>query len=45
MTSAATPLIDVQDLTTAFGTHVVHENLNLKIFMQFCVLTWYLIVA
>ena len=32
MTSAATPLIDVQDLTTAFGTHVVHEHLNLKIF-------------
>ena len=32
MTNAATPLIDVQDLTTAFGTHVVHEHLNLKIF-------------
>ena len=31
-TKAATPLIDVQDLTTAFGSHVVHEHLNLKIF-------------
>jgi len=30
--SAAKPLIDVQDLTTAFGTHVVHEHLNLQIF-------------
>ena len=30
--NAATPLIDVQDLTTAFGSHVVHEPLNLKIF-------------
>jgi phospholipid/cholesterol/gamma-HCH transport system ATP-binding protein len=29
---AATPLIDVQDLTTAFGSHVVHEHLNLKIY-------------
>lgn len=29
---AATPLIEVQDLTTAFGSHVVHEHLNLKIF-------------
>ena len=30
--NTATPLIDVQDLTTAFGSHVVHEHLNLKIF-------------
>jgi ABC-type transporter Mla maintaining outer membrane lipid asymmetry ATPase subunit MlaF len=28
--NTATPLIDVQDLTTAFGSHVVHEHLNLK---------------
>ena len=27
-----TPIIDVEDLTTAFGTHVVHEHLNLKVF-------------
>ncbi len=26
------PIIDVEDLTTAFGTHVVHEHLNLKVF-------------
>lgn len=32
--TAASPLIDVQDLTTAFGSHVVHEHLNLKIFPQ-----------
>lgn len=32
--TSASPLIDVQDLTTAFGTHVVHEHLNLKIFAQ-----------
>ncbi len=30
--NTATPLIDVQDLTTAFGSHVVHEHLNLKIY-------------
>ncbi len=29
---ADTPIIDVEDLTTAFGTHVVHEHLNLKVF-------------
>ena len=28
----ATPIIDVQDLTTAFGTHVVHEHLNLQVY-------------
>lgn len=28
----AAPIIDVEDLTTAFGTHVVHEHLNLKVF-------------
>lgn len=26
------PIIDVDNLTTAFGTHVVHKDLNLKIF-------------
>ena len=30
--ASAKPLIDVQDLTTAFGSHVVHEHLDLKIF-------------
>ncbi|MDO8694892.1 MAG: ATP-binding cassette domain-containing protein [Sheuella sp.] len=25
-------IIDVEDLTTAFGTHVVHEHLNLQVF-------------
>lgn len=25
------PIIDVQDLTTAFGTHVVHEHLNMQV--------------
>jgi phospholipid/cholesterol/gamma-HCH transport system ATP-binding protein len=25
------PVIDIQDLTTAFGTHVVHEHLNLQV--------------
>ena len=25
------PVIDVQDLTTAFGAHVVHEHLNLEV--------------
>ncbi len=29
---ADTPIIDVQDLTTAFGAHVVHEHLNLQVF-------------
>jgi hypothetical protein len=29
--AAAIPLIDVQNLTTAFGSHVVHEHLNLKL--------------
>lgn len=28
----AQPIIDIENLTTAFGTHVVHQNLNLKIF-------------
>lgn len=25
------PIIDIQDLTTAFGSHVVHEHLNLQV--------------
>ena len=28
----AAAIIDVEDLTTAFGTHVVHEHLNLKVY-------------
>ena len=28
----AAPIIDVQDLTTAFGTHVVHQHLNLQVY-------------
>ena len=28
---AQAPVIDVQDLTTAFGTHVVHQHLNLQV--------------
>jgi phospholipid/cholesterol/gamma-HCH transport system ATP-binding protein len=28
------PMIDVQDLTTAFGTHIVHEHLNLQVYPQ-----------
>ena len=26
------PVIDVKDLTTAFGAHVVHEHLNLTVY-------------
>jgi phospholipid/cholesterol/gamma-HCH transport system ATP-binding protein len=26
------PIIEVDNLTTAFGTHVVHQDLNLKIY-------------
>ena len=29
--STVEPIVDVQDLTTAFGTHVVHEHLNLRV--------------
>mgnify|MGYP001074443908 CR=1 FL=1 len=29
--SEPTPVIDVMDLTTAFGSHVVHEHLNLTV--------------
>ncbi len=25
------PIVDVEDLTTAFGTHVVHEHLNMEV--------------
>ena len=28
----AAPIISVQHLTTAFGTHVVHQDLNLDIY-------------
>lgn len=29
--SAPEPVIDIEDLTTAFGSHVVHEHLNLQV--------------
>jgi|GEM_PF-6629373 len=29
---AGKPVIDIKDLTTAFGDHVVHEHLDLQIF-------------
>jgi phospholipid/cholesterol/gamma-HCH transport system ATP-binding protein len=31
---AATSIIEVHDLTTAFGAHVVHEHLNLQVFQK-----------
>lgn len=31
MQTTMEPIIDIEDLTTAFGSHVVHEHLNLRV--------------